>query len=148
AIEEAPLDGRPQVSLWFAARNDAAFTRATVDDLQRAFEPNGITVTNARGFCFAPLDAECGPCFSWYGRELQTPLTAVAPRAQYVTQGQLLTIGVDSGIRRCRWHRVRWQGSVPAGTIVSISISTSETPSPAAQGVAEGIWATFAPGRP
>jgi phage tail-like protein len=148
AAEEPPLDGRKQVSLWFAARNDAAFTRATFDDLQRAFEPNGITVTNTRGFCFALVEAACGPCFSWYGRELQTPLTAAAPRAQYLTQGQLLTLAIDSGIPRCRWHRVRWQGSVPAGTTVSISVSTSESREPAAQGVADGIWATFAPGRP
>lgn len=147
AVEEAPLDGRKQVSLWFAARDDAAFTRATFDDLQRAFEPNGITVTNTRGFCFA-MEAACGPCFSWYGRELQTPLTAATSSAQYVTQGQLLTLAIDSGIPRCRWHRVRWQGSVPAGTTVSISVSTSDSPTAAAQGVADGIWATFAPGWP
>jgi phage tail-like protein len=148
AVEEAPLDGRKQVSLWFAARNDAAFTRATFDDLQRAFEPNGITVTNTRGFCFAAMEAACGPCFSWYGRELQTPLTAATPSAQYATQGQLLTLAIDSGIPRCRWHRVRWQGSVPAGTTISISVSTSDSPAPAAQGVADGIWVRFAPGRP
>ena len=148
AIEEAPLDGHKPVSLWFAARNDAAFTRATLDDLQRAFEPNGITVTNTRGFCLAALKAACGPCFSWYGRQLQTPLTAVAPSAQYVTQGQLLTLAIDSGIPRCRWHRVRWQGSAPAGTTITISVSTSDDPTPAAQGVADGIWAPFAPGRP
>jgi phage tail-like protein len=148
AIEEAPVDGRKQVSLWFAARHDAAFTRATLDDLQRAFEPNGITVTNARGFCFAALEAACGPCFSWYGRELPTLLAAAAPSAQYVTQGQLLSLAIDSGIPRCRWHRVRWQGSVPAGTTISISVSTSDSPTPAPQGVADGIWGAFAPGRP
>jgi phage tail-like protein len=148
AVDEAPLDGRAQVSLWVAARYDAAFTRATFDDLQRAFEPNGITVTNTRGFCFAAMEAPCGPCFSWYGRELQTPLTAATPSAQYVTQGQLLTLAIDSGIPRCRWHRMRWQGSVPAGTTISISVSTNDSPAPAAQGVADGIWATFAPGRP
>ena len=65
-----------------------------------------------------------------------------------MTQGQLLTLAIDSGIPRCRWHRVRWQGSVPAGTTVSISVSTSDSPAPAAQGVADGIWAAFAPGRP
>jgi phage tail-like protein len=148
AVEESPLDGRKQVSLWFAALNDAAFTRATFDDLQRAFEPNGITAANTRGVCFAALEAACGPCFSWYGRELQMPLTAAAPRAQYVTQGQLLTLAIDSGMPRCRWHRVRWHGSVPASTTVSISVSTSDSPAPATQGVADGIWAAFAPGRP
>ena len=148
AVEEEPLDGRKQVSLWFAVRDDAAFTRATFDDLQRAFEPNGIAVTNTRGFCFAALEVACGPCFSWYGRELQTPLTAAAPSAQYVTQGQLLTLAIDSGIPRCRWLRVRWQGSVPAGTTISISVSTSDSREPEAQGVADGIWATFAAGRP
>ena len=148
AVEEAPLDGRAQVSLWVAARNETAFTRATVDDLQRAFEPNGITTTNTRGFCVATGDAACGPCFSWYGRELQTPLTAAAARAQYLTQGQLLTLAIDSGIPRARWHRVRWEGSAPAGTTLSISVSTSDSPAPAAQGVADGIWTGFAAGRP
>ncbi|MDB5934416.1 MAG: phage tail protein [Massilia sp.] len=148
AIDEAPLDGRQQVSLWFAARTDAAFTRASFDDLQRAFEPNGIAVTNPRGFCFAQAAAACGPCFSWYGRELQTALTAPAPGAHYLTQGQLLTLAIDSGIARCRWHRVRWQGSIPAGTTVSISLSTNDQPTPAAQGVADGSWSAFAAGRP
>ena len=147
AVEEPPLDGRTQVSLWVAARNDAAFTRATVDDMQRAFEPNGITTTNTLGFCVATIDAVCG-CFSWYGRELQTPLIAAPARAQYLTQGQLLTLAIDSGIPRARWHRVRWEGSVPAGTTLSISVSTSDSQAPAAQGVADGIWAAFAPGRP
>ncbi|VTU20034.1 phage tail protein domain protein [Variovorax sp. PBS-H4] len=148
AVEEAPADGRAQVSLWVAARFDAAFTRATLDELQRAFEPNGITVTSPRGFCLAGQEAACGPCFSWFGRELDPPLTPVAPSAQYVAQGQLLTLAIDSGIPRCRWHRVRWEGSRPAGTAVSISVSASDAPLPAAQGVADGIWAAFAPGRP
>jgi phage tail-like protein len=148
AVEEAPLDGRRQVSLWVAGRNDSAFTPATVDDLQRAFEPNGLTTTNARGFCFAASDTVCGPCFSWYGRELQTPLTATPARAQYLIQGQLLTLAIDSGIPRARWHRVRWDGSVPAGTTLSIAVSTNDSPAPPAQGVADGIWTAFAPGRP
>ena len=148
AIEEARLDGRTQVSLCVAGRNDSAFTPATLDDLQRAFEPNGLTTTHARGFCFASSDSVCGPCFSWYGRALQTPLTATAARTQYLTQGQLLTLAIDSGIPRARWHRVRWDGSVPAGTTLSISVSTSDSPTPPAQGVADGIWAAFAPGRP
>ncbi len=148
AIEEPPLDDRKQVSLWHATRDAAEFTRATFDDLQRAFEPNGITVTSPRGFCLAAGETACGPCFSWYGRELSTPLTAVAPSSQYQTQGQALTLAIDSGIPRCRWHRVRWQGSVPAGTTVSISVATSEQPLPASQGVADGIWSAFAPGLP
>lgn len=148
ALEEAPLDGRQQLSLWFAARTDDAFTQASFDELQRALEPNGIAVTSPRGFCFAQTEAACGPCFSWYGRELPTPLTALTPSAQYLKQGQLLTLAIDSGIPRCRWHRVRWQGSIPAGTTASISVSTSDQPTPAAQGVADGIWTALAPGRP
>jgi phage tail-like protein len=148
AIDEAPLDGRQQVSLWFAARTAAAFTPAAFDELQRAFEPDGIGLTAPGGFCLAETAAACGPCFSWYGRELRTPLAAPAPSAQYLAQGQLLTLAIDSGIPRCRWHRVRWQGSIPAGTTVSISVSTNDKPTPAAQGVADGAWSAFAPGRP
>lgn len=148
AVEEPPLDGRKQVSLWVARHDDAAFTRATFDELQRAWPPNGITRTSERGFCLDGDAAACGPCFSWYGRELAQLLPPVAPSAQYLTQGQLLTTAIDSGVPRCRWHRVRWQGSVPPGTSLSISVATSDAPLPAPQGVADGIWSAFAPGRP
>ena len=147
AVEESPLDGRPQVSLWFARRDDEQFTSATFDDLQRAFPLNGISVTNDCGFCLVD-SSDCGPCFSWYGRELPKPLVPVPASAQYATQGQLLTLAIDSGVPRCRWHRVRWQGSVPPGTALSISVATSDQPQPAAQGVADGIWSAFAAGTP
>jgi phage tail-like protein len=152
AVQEAPADGRPQVSLWRAARTAPAFTRATLDELQRAVEANGIALADARGFCFAgvpePAQAACGPCFSWYGRPLTTPLAALETGMQYLTQGQLLTVAIDSGKPRCRWHRVRWQGSIPAGATVSMAVATSEDPTPAPQGVADGAWATFAAGLP
>ncbi len=148
AVAEAPVDGQAQVSLWYAAREDVTFTRASFDDLQRAFAPTGITVTSRRGFCLAAAETACGPCFSWYGRPLAQPLTPAPASAQYLAQGQLLTLALDSGMPRCPWHRVRWQGSVPIGTTLSISVSTSEQATPPAQGVADGIWAAFAPGRP
>ena len=59
-----------------------------------------------------------------------------------------MTLAIDSGIARCRWHRVRWEGSIPAGTTVSIALSANEQPTPAAQGLAEGAWSAFAAGRP
>lgn len=149
AVQEASTGDRPQVSLWCAARGAGAFTRATMDDLQRAVRPNGIALADARGFCFTQaLQPVCGPCYSWYGRSLSTPLAALAPGLHYVKQGQLLTMAIDSGKPRCRWHRVRWEGAIPAGTTVSIAVATSENPAPASQGAADGAWTTFAPGVP
>lgn len=147
AIEAAPIDGRTQVSLWYAGRNDASFTRATFDELQRAFSPTGVTVTSRKGFCLAAAETACGPCFSWYGRP-SSPLAPPPPSSLYLTQGQLLTLALDSGMARCRWHRVRWHGSVPAGTTLSIFVSSSEEPTPPPQGVSDGIWTAFAAGRP
>ncbi|MGI9331956.1 MAG: phage tail protein [Gammaproteobacteria bacterium] len=145
AIEEPLLDGRPQVSLWRAERNDSEFTRVPFDELVAAFSPNGIDYVTERGFCLKDA-VPCGPCFSWYGRPLDPAPTPPAPPVQYAEQGQLLTKAIDSGVPRCRWHRVRLDATTPDGTTISLSVSTSESAHPPAQGVALDAWSGFAPG--
>jgi phage tail-like protein len=161
-------DGR--YALWRAGRHDSEFKPANLNELRQAFEPTGLVTVTDQGFCFKKDDCfpdgnnfdyddgstredganqvgKCEPCFNWYGRPLQTPLT-VTPSPIFAEQGQLLTMAIDSGIPRCRWHRVRMDADMPSGTTVAVTVSTNEEPNPASQGVAEGQWAGFAAGRP
>ena len=54
-------------------------------------------------------------------------LVASAPLpATYETSGQLLTEPLDSGLPGCRWHRLRVDAEVPAGTSVSVAVATTD----------------------
>jgi phage tail-like protein len=147
AVDAPPLDGVPQVTLWVAERTDPEFEQASFDGLQSAFDSLPISIDTDEGFCLQ-LDLGCGPCFSWYGRPLPQPIQPSAAPVQYETQGQLLTFAIDSGIPRCRWHRVRVDADVPPNTTMSIAVSASENATPAAQGVASAGWLSFAAGLP
>ena len=133
ATREPPIDGVEQAALWTAARGDAAFVRSNLDELQQSFASTPLTIANRRGFCLR-TEHDCGPCFSWYGRPLAVPLEKSAVPAQYAERGQLLTLAIDSGLPRCRWHRVRLDATIPPNTTVDVAVSTSEVPLPAAQG--------------
>jgi len=167
-------DGR--FRLWRAGRHDSAFEPASLIDLQSAFEPTGLAMVTDQGFCFdpaagpeaqtgwdaakshaggsAPAKADkpkkedsCGPCSSWYGRPAASlPAATAAPL--FVDQGQLLTVAVDSGVPRCRWHRVRLDARTPLGTTVAVAVASSERPDPVPQGSANGEWSGFQPGVP
>ena len=149
-------DGR--YTLWRAARGDTEFTQVTLSELRKAFKPSGLALVTEQGFCFTPpkKSAPCvksnpgvksNPCFSWYGRVLELS-SNTKPSPIFTEQGQLLTLAIDSGIPRCRWHRVRMDADIPSGTTVAIALATSEEPMPAPQGLAEGEWSAFAPGLP
>lgn len=60
---------------------------------------------------------------------------------RYVAEGGFTTGLVDSGISRCRWHRVRVDADLPAGTAVSVSIVVSEDGR-----FADTDWQTAPPG--
>jgi phage tail-like protein len=148
AVKQA--DGR--YVLWRAGQYDREFTRATLSELQQAFKPNGLRLVTEQGFCFKEAKNDnstdsCGPCFSWYGRPWTIP-TNLSLSPQFVDQGQLLTLAIDSGLPRCRWHRVRLEADIPSGTTVSIAVSTNELSNPVSQGIADGEWTTFAAGVP
>jgi phage tail-like protein len=71
------------------------------------------------------------------------------PAPPYHDQGQLLTTAIDSGIPRCRWHRVQIDADVPPGTSISVAVATSETESvlPLANS-RDTEWQDFAAGVP
>ncbi|MGA9770382.1 MAG: phage tail protein [Blastocatellia bacterium] len=115
--------------LWRAARGATKFEKASIEQLKKAFKPTGLTAANGKnGFCIE----ECGPdglavpyCFDWDGEPLETVIAPpTAPRRRM--QGQLLTEAIDSGIPRCRWHRVQIDADVPSGTMISVAVATSE----------------------
>ncbi|GAA3818855.1 phage tail protein [Streptomyces phyllanthi] len=102
-----------------------SFRVATVDELAAALPPSALVSADEDGFCLREdgPDGAVTTCHTWQGGPRQTPPTATAP---YVTGGFFLTGLIDSGISRCRWHRVRVDADVPAGTAVAVEIVVSE----------------------
>ncbi|GAA1695259.1 phage tail protein [Streptomyces yatensis] len=101
------------------------FRPATVDELAAALPPSALTSADEDGFCLGEKGPE-GPetrCFTWQGlpRDPAPPATDT-----YLTSGSYLTTLIDSGISRCRWHRVRVDAEVPAGTAAAVEIVVSE----------------------
>ncbi|MGW7253705.1 phage tail protein [Streptomyces sp. NPDC054834] len=103
----------------------ARFRVVTLDELAAALPPSALVSADEDGFCLREdgPDGAVTTCHTWQGAPRQTPPAATAP---YVTGGTLLTGLIDSGISRCRWHRVRVDADVPAGTAVAVEIVVTE----------------------
>jgi phage tail-like protein len=140
-------------TLWSASRDDAEFQQASIADLQNAFSPTGLVTASSEGFCF-DQDTRKGldvtTCFSWYGRPLTSAAVIPPGSPQRQTQGQLLTIALNSGIPRCEWHRVRLDADIPAGTSLSMAVASADDLSVASQGDAsrDPAWKSFPAGVP
>lgn len=140
-------------TLWSTTREAAQFQAATIMDLQAAFSATGLTTASTAGFCF-DQDTRRGldvtTCFSWYGRPLDSESVIPPPRPQRQTQGQLLTLVLDSGVPRCGWHRVQLDADIPPKTSLSMSVATAEEPNAAPQGdpTRELGWTNFPAGTP
>lgn len=136
------------LSLWRSPRKRAPFVAADAGELAAHFDPTTLVLVSEAGFCLR--DGSQGPtcCFDWYGRPVDS-LPAPPPIAR-ATHGQLLTVPLDSGRPRCRWHRVRLEATVPAGTTLSVAVATSEDAAAAPQGdpLLESGWETFPAGVP
>jgi phage tail-like protein len=98
---------------------------STVDELAAALPPSSLISADDNGFCLKEMgqDGETTTCYTWEGDPRPEPPPALR---QYVTSGEFTTGPIDSGISRCRWHRVRVTADVPVGTAVSVSIVVSE----------------------
>jgi phage tail-like protein len=130
--------------LWRAERDDAAFRPATLAELAGAFPRTGITAVSGLGFCLAergPDGLSVHTCYAWAdGAPLPEGAVTAAPPPLRERQGQLLTMAIDSGVPRCRWHRVRVDADVPFGTTLETAIATVESPATPPQGVAAAPW--------
>jgi phage tail-like protein len=140
--------------LWRTTRDGEAFERASVADLPKSLRPTGLVAASDLGFCIE----EPGPggipvvhCYSWYGRPLSSGEIPRPAKPKRQTHGQLLTLPIDSGIPRCRWHRVRVDADVPPGTTLSVAVSTAEEESlatPQGDPAADPEWSAFPAGVP
>jgi phage tail-like protein len=96
------------------------FAESTMDEL-RSVPPSTLVSAEDDGFCLRENDKTT--CHTWQGEPKPvTPHTS----SELVTTGSLVTEPIDSGISRCRWHRVRVEADVPTGTSVAVQIVVSE----------------------
>ncbi|MFC9430113.1 phage tail protein [Streptomyces sp. NPDC056987] len=117
-----------------------SFRTATLDELSAALSPSALTSVDEDGFCLRDTgpDAEVTTCYSWQGLARTTTPPVTTP---YVTDGSYVTTLIDSGLSRCRWHRVRVEADVPAGTAVAVRIVVTED-----RRYDETDWQTAPPG--
>lgn len=106
-------------------RGRRRFRVSTLDELAAALPPSTLVAADADGFCLEEKspDGDVTSCYTWAGEPRPTPAT---PTSRYVAEGEFTTSLIDSGISRCRWHRVRVDVDVPAGTSVTVSVVVSE----------------------
>ncbi len=123
-------------------QRDSTFEAGTYAALTEAFDRSALQRSSSLGFCLNQ------GCFDWYGRPIASDLISTRPVAEFARQGQLLTTAIDSGIPRCRWHRVMIDATVPDGTSLSLAVSTSEVKTPTAQGANTPPWDGFPGGIP
>jgi phage tail-like protein len=141
------------LALYRAPSVEAPFQPAGVQELVKAFPPTGLRASSPLGFCMERLGLDGLPvtsCFSWCGEPIPAGVVAPPAPTKRLRQGQLLTAPLDSGIPRCRWHRVRIDADIPPGTTLSLAVSSSEESAPPEQGNAKGEqgWEDFPAGRP
>lgn len=139
--------------LWWADAGDEKFTQGTIDELQSAVPPSGLSAESDAGFCFDQPNKsgfEASTCFSWCGDPLDEGGVQPAPPPRLKTQGQLLTAALDSGIPRCRWHRVRLDADVPPHTTIEIAVAAFEELPTQDRGDSSRnpAWGSFSAGAP
>ncbi len=120
-------DGTPRIY-----RDDV---ESTLDALAAELPPSTLVAADDDGFC---LREHVTSCSTWRGEPRPEP---PPPMGRYVGDGEFVTDMIDSGISRCRWHRVRVTADVPAGTAVTVSVVVSEDGQ-----FADTDWQTAPPG--
>jgi phage tail-like protein len=113
---------------------------SSVDVLSKALPPSTLVSADDDGFCLLENgpDGAVTSCYTWRGTPWTTP---AAESGRYKAVGDFTTSPINSGISRCRWHRVRVDADVPAGTAVSVAIVVSEDGE-----FADTDWQTAPPG--
>jgi phage tail-like protein len=106
-------------------RGHHRFHPAELSDLAAALPPSTLTSAAEDGFCLKEKgpDGDVTSCYTWEGEPRSEPMPETG---QYEPDGEFTTRLIDSGISRCRWHRVRVTADVPVGTAVSVAIVVSE----------------------
>jgi phage tail-like protein len=136
--------------LWRARPGDGAFSPAGLADLAGAMGSTGLFAARDDTVCLTRTGANGEPvtcCWSRFGVPVPPPPTP-PPLVRYKTQGQLLTLPIDSGIPRCVWHRVQLDADRPVGTELSVAVATADTEWGTAQVAPSAGWPNFPPGVP
>jgi phage tail-like protein len=107
------------------SEDGSPFRTATLDELAAAIPPSSLVSAGDEGFCLRETgpDGPVTSCYTWEGQS--RPEDPPMP-GQYELTGSMVTMKIDSGISRCRWHRVRLDADVPTGTAVAVEIVVSE----------------------
>ena len=118
--------GRHQ--LLFSDPPSGAWEPGTVARLAAELVDQRVPKSTAEGFCLEePGDGEVvRTCWDWRGCPSRSRDLMAGGRG--VRKGELTTVAIDSGIRRCEWHRLRARMQVPAGTTLQIEVASSEDP--------------------
>ena len=135
--------GAGELLLWRGHHDGGRFTPATVAELAAAVERTALTAASEGGFCLTEPGPDGDPaasCFDWDGAPLAAGDVAAPAPPPLATSGQLLSHAIDSGLPRCRWHRVRVEAEVPAGTSVAVAVASSETATPAGAPAGPAGW--------
>jgi phage tail-like protein len=126
------------------------FAPATSAALAAAFPPTDLTGASKAGFCLQVTSAQGVPltyCTSWDGCPLPASSIAPPPAPTWQKSGSITSGWIDSGIPRCRWHRVRVDASMPKGTGIQVSFVTMDSdPTGKAQKPSSGDWQQAPPG--
>jgi phage tail-like protein len=105
--------------------NGGPFRTARLDELAEAIPPSFLISAGDEGFCLRENgpDGPVTSCYTWKGapRPEEPPMPG-----QYELAGSMVTTKIDSGISRCRWHRVRLAADIPTGTAVTVEVVVSE----------------------
>ena len=120
--------------LWRAAPDADRFIRADLAGLQASMTTNGLSQVTERGFCLIETGRDGLPvtrCQDWYGRSCGADEVGVPSQRLLHEEGELFTVALDSGMPRCRWHRVQVDADLPAGT--GLLVQTASVDEPGAQ---------------
>lgn len=115
--------------LWKTTRQEPVFKPATVAELAASLPRTALVAVSAAGFCLRDPGLGAVPvirCFDFQGcpaseGEIEPPQPPSRER-----EGELVTFAIDSGIARCRWHRVRVDADLPVGTSIRVVATSSE----------------------
>jgi phage tail-like protein len=113
---------RGRLRIW---RGRHTFEAVDLPELAASVPPSALVSADDNGFCLNEKgqDGEVTTCYTWAGEPRPEPVPAPG---RFSAGGEFTTGLIDSGISRCRWHRVRVDADVPAGTAVAVKIVVSE----------------------
>lgn len=118
--------------LWRAPRDSGRWGRASLAQLRAApLARTGLGTVGAAGFCLADAarsGMSSASCWSWYGRAAQAAAVGTPAAPELHREGTVATLAIDSGIPRCRWHRVQVDADVPSGTGLGVELASADDP--------------------